>query len=98
MVVKHAIDENKTQTIHKRITDSNGDLKKLFNIIKILWGRQKKLVLPDYNYQITLASTFNMYFIDKIANIRAVSIAGELITSVLIWMEGFHYAYLCKLT
>ena len=25
MAVKHAIDENKAQTIHKRITDSNGD-------------------------------------------------------------------------
>ena len=47
MAVKHAIDENKTQTIHKLITDSNGDQKKLFNIIKTLLGRQKKLVLPD---------------------------------------------------
>ena len=55
----------------KRITDSNGDKKKLFNIIKTLLGRQKKLVLPDYSDPITLASTFNMYFIDKIANIRA---------------------------
>ena len=71
MTVKHAIDENKTQTFHKRITDSNGDQNKLFNIIKTLLGRQKKLVLPDYNDPITLASTFNMYFIDKIANIRA---------------------------
>ena len=71
MAVKYAIDENKTQTIHKRITDSNGDQKKLFNIIKTLLGRQKKLVFPDYSDPITLASTFNMYFIDKIANIRA---------------------------
>ena len=71
MAVKYAIDENKTQTIHKRITDSNGDQKKLFNIIKTLLGRQKKLVLPDYSDPITLAATFNMYFIDKIANIRA---------------------------
>ena len=30
MAVKQAIDGNKTQTIHKRITDSNGDQKKLF--------------------------------------------------------------------
>ena len=36
-----------------------------------LLGRQKKLVLSDYSDPITLASTFNMYFIDKIANIRA---------------------------
>ena len=69
MVVKYVIDENKTQTIHKRITDSNNDQKKLFNIIKTLFGRQKKLVLPDYSDPITLASTLNMYFIDKIANI-----------------------------
>ena len=53
MTVHHVIDENKTQTIHKRITDSNGDQKKLFNIIKTLLGRQKKLVLPDYNDPIT---------------------------------------------
>ena len=66
MAVKHAIDENKTQTIHKEIIDSNGDQKKLFHIIKTLLGRQKKLVLPDYNDPITLACTFNMYFIDKI--------------------------------
>ena len=42
-----------------------------FNIIKTLLGCQKELVLPDYNDPITLASTFNMYFIDKIAYIRA---------------------------
>ena len=29
MAVKYAIGENKTQTIHKRIIDSNGDQKKL---------------------------------------------------------------------
>ena len=40
ITVKHAIDDNKTQTIHKRITDSNGDQKKLLNIIKPLLGRQ----------------------------------------------------------
>ena len=70
MTVKYAIYENKTQTIHKRITDSNGDQKKLFNIIKTLLGRQNKLVVSDYSDPITLVSTFNMYFIDKIANIR----------------------------
>ena len=35
-----------------------------------LLGCRKQLVLPDYNNPITLASTFNMFFIDKIANIR----------------------------
>ena len=41
MTVKHAIYENKTQTIHKRITYSNGDPKKLLNIIKTLLGLLK---------------------------------------------------------
>ena len=44
-------------------------------IIKTLLGRKMKFVLPDYSDPITFVSTLNMYFIDKIANIRAVSIA-----------------------
>ena len=68
---EHAIDKNKTQVIQKKITESKGDQKKLFNIVNILLGRRKQLVLPDYNNPITLASTFNMFFIDEIANIRA---------------------------
>ena len=70
MAVKHAIDKNKTQVIQKKIIESNGDQKKLFNIVNTLLGRRKQLVLPDYKDHITLASTFIM-FIDKIANIRA---------------------------
>ena len=75
MAVKHAIDENKTQVIQKKITASNGDQKKLFNIVNTLLARRKQLVLPDHNNPITLASTFNMFFINKIENIRAESIA-----------------------
>ena len=37
MAVKYDIDENKTHTIHKRITDSNGDQKKLFILLKPYW-------------------------------------------------------------
>ena len=62
MAVKHAIDENKTQVNQKKITESNGDQKKLFNIVNTLFGRQNQLVLPDYNNPITLASTLNMFF------------------------------------
>ena len=62
MAVKHAIDENKTQVIQKKITESNGDQKKLFNIVNTLLGRRKQLVLPDYNNPITLASSFNMFY------------------------------------
>ena len=32
MAVKHGIDENKTQVIQKKITESNGDQKKLFTL------------------------------------------------------------------
>ena len=71
MAVKHAIDENKTQVNQKKITESNGDQKKLFNIVNTLLGRRNQLVLPDYNNPITLTSTLNMFFIDKIANICA---------------------------
>ena len=51
---------NKSQTIHKLITDRNGDRKKLFNIVNSLLGRQKQAVFPDCTDPITLASTFNM--------------------------------------
>ena len=64
MAVKHTIDENKTQVIQKKITESNGDQNKLFNIVNTLLGRRKQLVFPDYNDPITLTSTFNMFFID----------------------------------
>ena len=57
--------------IQKKITESHGDQKKSFNIVNTLLGRRKQLVLPDYINQITLASTFNMFFINNIANIRA---------------------------
>ena len=66
MAVKHAIDENKTHVIQKKITESNGDQKKLVNIVNTLLGRRKQLVLPGYNNPITLASTFNMFLLIRL--------------------------------
>ena len=66
MAMKHAIEENKTQVIQKKITESNGDQKKLFNIVNTLLGRRKQLVLPNYNNPITLASTFNMFLLIRL--------------------------------
>ena len=66
MAVKHAIDENKIQVIQKKITESNSDQKKLFNIVNTLLGRRKQLVLPDYNNPITLASTLNMFLLIRL--------------------------------
>ena len=65
----------------------------VINIIKTLFGRQKKLVLPDYS-----ASTLNMYFIDMIANIPTeFPLLESSLPPVLILVDGFYYAYLCKL-
>ena len=64
--LKQAIDENKTQVIQKKITESYGDQKKLFNIVNTLLDRLKQLVLPDYNNPITLASTFNMFLLIRL--------------------------------
>ena len=51
-------DEIKTQVIQMKITESNSDQKKLFNIVNTLLGGRKPLVLPDYNNPITLSFTF----------------------------------------
>ena len=75
MAMKHAIDENKTQVIQKKITESNGDQKKLFNIVYTLLGRRKQLVFPNYNNTITLASTFNMF---------------SLLIRLLTFVQSFH--------
>ena len=54
-------------------------------------------MLPDYSDPITLASTFNMYFIEKIANIRAEfpllesSIPPYLFGSMNSIMPFFHF-------
>ena len=45
---------------------SNGDQKKLFNIVNTLLGRRKPLGLPDYNNPITLVSTFNMFLLIRL--------------------------------
>ena len=41
MAVKYAIDENKTQTIHKQITDSNGDKRNFLILLKPYWVVQR---------------------------------------------------------
>lgn len=69
--MKKAIDESKAQIIQKKITESSGDQKKLFKIVDSLLGRKGPMMLPEYDCPITLASTFNTFFIDKINKIRA---------------------------
>ena len=40
-------------------------MKKLFHICKDIIGASKKCILPDHDNELTLADTFNSFFIDK---------------------------------
>ena len=55
----------------KKISDCNGDQKKLFKIVDTLLGGNKGATLPKYDSPLTMASLMNTFFIDKIDNIRA---------------------------
>ena len=68
--MKNAINESKTKVIQEKIVDSKGDQKQLFKIVETLLGRTKQIVLPETQDPASLASRFNMFFIDKIDKIR----------------------------
>ena len=68
--VKQAIIESKAKITQQKISDCNGDQKKLFKIVDPLLGKNKTTVLPEYSDPATLASTINTFFIDKIDEIR----------------------------
>ena len=57
--------------LQKKISDCNGDQKKLFKIVDTLLGRNKEATLPKYDPPLTMASVMNTFFIDKIDNIRS---------------------------
>ena len=71
MAVKKAISKSKSVILQKKISDCNGDQKKLFKIVDTLLGRNKEATLPKYDSPLTMASVMNNFFIDKIDNIRA---------------------------
>ena len=56
--------------IQKKIVDSKDDQKQLFKIVETLLGRTKEIVLPEYQDPASLASRFDMFFVDKIDKIR----------------------------
>ena len=68
--VKTAISNSKSEILQKKISDCNGDHKKLFKIVDTLLGRNKQTTLPKYDSPLTMASVMNHFFIDKIDNIR----------------------------
>ena len=71
MAVKKAIRKSKSVILQNKISDCNGDQKKLFKIVDTLLGRIKKATLPKYQSPLTMASVMNNFFIYKIGNIRA---------------------------
>ena len=72
-VKKKAISKSKSVILQKKISDCNGDQKKLFKIVDTLLGRNKEAMLSKYDSLLTIASVMNTFLIDKIDNIRAES-------------------------
>ena len=70
-VPQESISKSKSVILQKKISDCNGDQKKLFKIVDTLLGRNKEATLPKYDSPLTMASVMNNFFIDKIDNIRA---------------------------
>ena len=71
MAVKKTISKSKSVILQNKISDCNGDQKKLFKIVDTLLGRTKEATLPKYDSPLTMACAVNIFFIDKIDTIRA---------------------------
>ena len=56
--------------MEQSVINCEGDQKKLFSLIHSLFGSKKITVLPEYTSSFTLASLINMFFIEKIHNIK----------------------------
>ena len=70
MAVKKAISKRKTEIIEQMVTNCEGDHKKLFALLHSLFGSKNSTVLPEYTSFFTLASSINMFFIEKINMIK----------------------------
>ena len=70
IVVKKAISIRNAELMEQRVINCDGDQKKLFSLIHSLFGSKKITVLPEYTSSFTLASSTNMFIIDKIHKIK----------------------------
>ena len=59
MDVKTAISKSKSEILQKKISDCNGDQKKL---VDTLLGRNKQTTLPKYDLPLTMASVMNIFY------------------------------------
>ena len=66
--VKKDISKRKSELMEQRVIDCEGD-KKISSYTFSTWYL-KNTVLPEYTSSFTLASTINMFFIDKINTIK----------------------------
>ena len=62
MAVKKAISMSKSVILQKKISDCNGDQKKLFKIVDTLLGRNKEAALPKYDSPLTMAFRYEHFF------------------------------------
>ena len=70
MAVKKAISIRKAELMEQKVIKCEGDQKKLFSLKHSLFCSKKITVLPEYTSSFTLASSINMFFIEKIHNIK----------------------------
>jgi len=70
LAVKNAISKAKSAHYLKKIENCEGDQKKLFAIVDSLLGRGKSNSLPSNQSPLSLAESFNEFFINKITAIR----------------------------
>ena len=70
MAVKKAISIRKAELMEQNVINCEGNQRKLFSLIHSLFGSKKITVLPEYTSSFTLASSINMFFIEKIHNIK----------------------------
>ena len=68
--VKKGNSIRKAELMEQSVINCEGDQKKLFSLIHSLFGSKKITVLPEYTSSFTLASSINMFFIEKIHNIK----------------------------
>ena len=62
MAVKKTISKSKSVILQNKISDCNGDQKKIFKIVDTLLGRNNEATLPKYDSTLTMASVMNTFF------------------------------------
>ena len=75
--LKTLIYDAKEKCYKKQISDCGGDQKQLLGIVNSFLGGRRQIVYPQHTDSFTLASLFNNYFNNKIADIRNAFIVLE---------------------